>query len=164
LRHTWLSRLPLLEPGRTWFARPRTSRAARCWQPPQRRPALEGLEDRWSPNDPLGIMQAPLLWGGLALLPGTVVSPRRVLASGWPLLPGTVVSPLSVLANDWPDGVAPTAPLDAQGQAPTTPSAGEKPLSDEEIEALFAPWSRAARRADSGDASGDKDRAANADA
>src|SRR5262249_47810420 len=41
---------------------------------------------------------------------------------------------------------------------------GEKPLSDEEIEALFAPWSRPARRAGSGDAAGDKDRSANADA
>ncbi len=121
LRHTWLSRLPLLERGRAWFERPRTSRAGAALAAAATATRAGVPERRWSPNDPLGIIQVPLLWGGMALLPGPVVSPLRVLVHGWP------------------DGVAPSAPLDGQGQVQTAPSAAEKPLSDEDIEALFAP-------------------------
>jgi hypothetical protein len=47
------------------------------------KPDFESLERREVPNDPLGMVQAPLLGSGLALLGASLKSPASVLAHGW---------------------------------------------------------------------------------
>jgi RHS repeat-associated protein len=83
LRHAWISRLDLL----AWWSglgewlrgpdeRPRERR-------PRFRPDMELLETRETPDDMMGLLQTPLVLGGVPLIFGTLPTPGGALLRGW---------------------------------------------------------------------------------
>ena len=77
LRHSWISRLPLLG----WLRRPAKPQLppAKAKRPPHE---AELLETRFVPNDPFALAQAA--WPGLSLaaLFGNIPTPAQVLMGG----------------------------------------------------------------------------------
>jgi RHS repeat-associated protein len=124
LRHTWLSRVPFAELRRGWRALWGTAARSSTWPPPPWRPELELMESRALPNDVLGVLQWPLLFSGIALVEGNLLTPASVLAYGWLGPRGSAGSPpvahpgsdATGLTARWPEGaparfaeLAPTA-------------------------------------------------------
>jgi Beta-propeller repeat len=144
LRHTWLSRLPLLERSHAWSARPHRRRAARCKRPAQVYPTLETLETRWTPDDLLGTVHAPLMVGGLALMPVGVVTPAGVLAKGWP------------------SGIAPPDLTAANADLRLAQTGERDRLSDDDVASFFSAWSQASLGARTGHGDGEQEASSDA--
>jgi hypothetical protein len=83
LRHTWVSRLDLLAWWAglgEWLRGPDERKRER--RPPFR-PDMERLEWRETPDDLLGMLQVPLVLGGVPLIAGTLPTPGAAFLRGW---------------------------------------------------------------------------------
>jgi hypothetical protein len=83
LRDAWLGRLDLLawwaDLGE-WLRGPDERKRERR---PSFRPDMERLEWRETPDDMLGLLQTPLVLGGLPLIAGTLPTPGAAFLRGW---------------------------------------------------------------------------------
>jgi RHS repeat-associated protein len=121
LRHAWVSRLDLLAWCRglgEWLRGPDEHPKARR---PGLRPDMELLETRETPDDMLGLLQTPLVLGGVPLIFGTLRTPGGAFLRGWS--GGTAAAPAEAPTAS---GV-PGNPLDAG-------------LSAAEVSGLLSAW------------------------
>src|SRR5947209_10651020 len=85
-RHTWLSRLPLVGGWLDrWLRRRQEVRRKEVERQrfPAFKPDVEALEQRWSPDTVVDVLQVPFVAGGAVLMSGALATPAAVLAHGW---------------------------------------------------------------------------------
>ncbi len=126
LRDAWLNSVCILDRVRGLF--PRRNPAA-AWEKPKKptpfRPALELMERRETPDDIFGLLHAPMLGTGIALLGGQMLTPATALVRGW----SASASPLPALHVSSSEGLAAPGLSAAPPSAPPSSYALPPPAS-----------------------------------
>ena len=122
-RDAWLARLCIVDRVRGLFGRRKPCAAwDKSGKPAKVGLALEFLERRETPDDVFGLLHAPMLGTGLALLGGQMLTPATVLVDGWSAGRTPTPSPHATATDGWrAPGLADAPPN------PTPPSLGAHP-------------------------------------
>ena len=101
-RDAWLGRLCIVDRVRGLFGSRKPCAAwDRSGKPAKVGLALEFLERRETPDDVFGLLHAPMLGTGLALLGGQMLTPATVLVDGWSAGRTPTPSPHATATDGW---------------------------------------------------------------